>query len=249
MAQPSTPSARVLVFCLALAPLALAACGGKVTEVGDASTPSPSPGPTSSGPTPVPIPAPAPTPTPISTTTSMPIPVPAPTSTVTPVDAGPPVPTPPPVADASVPDVSVVVDASACVVPPGGEPCDPGVVQCGPAQCPVPATQCCVEMGSGGTIGGSCQPPSASCAGLSEACDETSDCPTGNVCCLIAQSTAISGISTQCMPSCQGGFFAVQLCRSDTECAGGQCIAQTCPEVGNLPVEACSNVPTCVPAK
>ncbi len=111
--------------------------------------------------------------------------------------------------------------------------------------CATPAEVCC--LGANGMEG--CQPAGTPCNGLSQACDETTDCPAGDICCLDVMSPSVTGVQVQCAAACTGGLFSVQLCRSDTECASGQCIPQNCMlGGGSLSVEACSMIPTCMPA-
>ncbi len=139
---------------------------------------------------------------------------------------------------------------SSCQRPPGGPPCDPGVVSCGGTSCSTATSFCCVGGAEGGTAD-ICSPfNGASCPNYATAvaCDESSDC-SGSVCCEENVGIGVQG-PTQCMASCPSGWF--QVCKSDTECrgerdAGGQCVRQTCTDPGGLfgggssvTVEACA---------
>jgi hypothetical protein len=116
---------------------------------------------------------------------------------------------------------------STCQSPDGGAPCDPGMVGCGSMSCTTASTYCCSDLDGGGTCdpynGGSCS------SGVKYQCNEAADCTSG-VCCELDQ---YGPHSSSCMPSCPAGNF--QVCRSDTECGGGdaggpkKCILQTCP--------------------
>jgi hypothetical protein len=203
------------------------ACGGRVTEVGDAS-PGPSPtqtAPEAGQPVPLPLPIADGGPTPVVDTGS---PIPTPT-----IDATSP--PPPPAVDSGT-----TIQSDACVIPAGGKSCNPSEVSCGTSMCTIPAEMCCLEE-SGQE---ECVAAGASCTGLPQTCDEASDCPGGEVCCLEATSPSVAGVSVKCETSCTGGLFSIQICRSDTECPGGQCIPQTCSlGGGSLSVEACGLIP------
>jgi hypothetical protein len=125
-------------------------------------------------------------------------------------------------------------DAGPCVGPSGGESCDPGNVECGSAQCAVPQNECCLGTGNSA----SCLAPSASCAGNEQACDEKSDCPDGQICCL--KVTDINGdfkISCQTGTTCPtGGLASAQICKTNAECSTGSCSLYSCQ--GNT-TEAC----------
>jgi hypothetical protein len=132
-----------------------------------------------------------------------------------------------------------------CVTPPHGAPCDPGVVTCNMAPCAVPANFCC------GVQGGAemCDPAGTMCTGASISCDESGDCMSGSICCMVATSISSADISCQMGTSCMGGLFSIQVCKTSAECANGMpCVPQTCMFGGaTLTLEACGNVPTCTP--
>jgi hypothetical protein len=157
-------------------------------------------------------------------------------------------PLPPPPFDATVDVVPPPPQSDGCVIPPGGQSCTPGVVACGSnASCKVPAEECCLMA----TGSGACLPAGAKCpGGLPVACAEASDCPAGDICCLVVTTPSVTGVAISCQPSCSGGIFSLQICRSDTECPNGQCIAQNCSlGGGSLTVEACGLIPqVCTPA-
>jgi hypothetical protein len=125
-----------------------------------------------------------------------------------------------------------------CAMPDGGGPCTPGQVPCGTTLCSTP-DYCCVTTASNKTT---CDMSNQNCVGTAYHCDETADCPAGNVCCL-----NFAGLtnSTTCQTACMTG--SPKMCRSDTECASGKCIVQSClkPGAGNTTVEACSLIPGC----
>jgi hypothetical protein len=116
-------------------------------------------------------------------------------------------------------------------------------VPCGSASCST-ATQYCCSNGDGG---GTCDPYNGgSCAsGVKVSCNEATDCASG-VCC---EPDQFGPQSTSCMPSCPAGNF--QVCRTDSECGGGdsgaphKCIVQKCPTgpgagAGTITVQACA---------
>lgn len=135
-----------------------------------------------------------------------------------------------------------------CSPPPKGLPCDPGNVQCG-GPCSVPANLCCGEQNDSGVASLACVTSTSTCPGLKQECDGSEDCPNGKVCCLVASSTMASGVTISCQPSCSGGIFATQVCKSDSECPAGPCIPQTCA-LGSLTmvIESCMAIPAvCTP--
>ncbi len=133
-------------------------------------------------------------------------------------------------------------DASTCDPPDGGFPCDPGSVYCGGAPCSTPANYCCMNPNS--MNGSMCLAAAAPCQGQAFHCDEITDCPMNDICCLVAQSAA--NIDSECRTSCSGaGIYSIQLCRSNTECTNGsKCIVQKCQQSATN-VEACGLIPGC----
>jgi hypothetical protein len=137
-------------------------------------------------------------------------------------------------------DAAVEVDAG-CVAIPGAPPCNPGIVECGGTQCPVPANECC----EGGGLGGSsvCVTENATCAATADGggvstvtCDETADCAADQICCLYVLSisppvsqTACQAVTTSeagCSPT--KGLVRAQICKTDAECASGACHVYDC---------------------
>jgi len=70
----------------------------------------------------------------------------------------------------------------------------------------------------------------ATCSGDPQACDEKSDCPDGQICCL--DVTDINGdfkISCQSGTTCPAGTLAgAQICKTNAECSTGTCSIWTC---------------------
>lgn len=123
----------------------------------------------------------------------------------------------------------------ACDRPSGGDPCDPGQVQCNGAPCNVSTHFCCADD----TKSSSCVASGSTCGANALHCDEKADCPAGQVCCLIAKS--FSNADARCQTSCSGGLFAIQLCKTNAECLGGaKCVVQTC---SGAKMEACGSIP------
>jgi hypothetical protein len=99
---------------------------------------------------------------------------------------------------------------------------------------------CALDAGDGG------------CAilSLSETC--SSDCPSGEACCVTANlsgSLVDGSLAASCRtPSaCASLANSFQICASSTECGdGGSCIAQTCSLGGpSVTVRACARIPLC----
>lgn len=91
------------------------------------------------------------------------------------------------------------------VVCPGAEGC-----LCGAGQV------CCIQVVNNQAVSGSCG-ALTECAGPALTCDGSEDCPTGQVCCLIA--TVGGGSECREPKDC---FFSDELttCRGDSECNG-----------------------------
>lgn len=111
---------------------------------------------------------------------------------------------------------------------------DSGRVSCGARECLPDGSGagevCCVEPG---------KPPSMTCtiaAACEEgrrACDDTTDCARGNVCC--AETDDRDRMSTRCMPSCITGVSRWQVCKTESECPRGiPCTRGICPLQGEI---------------
>jgi hypothetical protein len=68
-----------------------------------------------------------------------------------------------------------------------------------------------------------------------EACNDTWDCPTGQICCLYVLSVAPPVAHTACQApdagyTCNGsmGDVQAQICKSDNECPSGACHIYSC---------------------
>jgi len=132
----------------------------------------------------------------------------------------------------------------ACAIPDGGTTCTPGTMNCvdGGGGCGFPAHQCC-EVPDAGNV---CQPftgaDAATCGGDVIQCEESGDCTAGNICCLnaLTASPATALISCQPAPTCsQGmGIASGQICRSNNECASGECIIYSCL-ANSVTIQAC----------
>ncbi len=131
-------------------------------------------------------------------------------------------------------DARASSDADPCVagIPSGGVPCDPGQVQCGQMTCgPTPGSACCVTDN-----GAQCDQPM--CGGRTVACDETADCPSGMLCCMLVTPDQ-GGPSTDCRTDCAG---APVVCKTNAECPNG-CVAQQCASHGStVRVETCGGL-------
>ncbi len=137
-------------------------------------------------------------------------------------------------------------------VPDGGAPSDPGSVECNGAACPVSTNYCCNNFTDGGQ---SCNASNAGCSVIKQACNESSDCAAGNVCCQTINGVGVPGDTACYAGACPGpGTTTFQICRTDGECGADagplqRCIPQTCtnPTPGShasFKIEACAVAPT-----
>jgi hypothetical protein len=109
--------------------------------------------------------------------------------------------------DASVKDVSVVDARSFDSGCPGTTP---GTIVCGGTDCFTNTQKCC---------GGTCVPLNQACNVASYGCDEPSDCPFGQLCCVQAGPNNLA--TTQCTSTCTGGVPACQIlcdCKNTSVC-------------------------------
>lgn len=94
---------------------------------------------------------------------------------------------------------------------------DRGTISCGTADCNTPSQICCATIAADGGFSGTCQAAGSNCKiGLvAVACDEPSDCNSGQRCC-----SAFSGLGTSCAASC--------ILQSAPVCK----VSQDCPDAG-----------------
>ncbi len=96
----------------------------------------------------------------------------------------------------------------------------PGVIACAGGTCAVPDNACCHPP----EAGAACQPESTPCAGPERVCDETEDCPEGEVCCVVEVRTTAFG--TACREACDPG--QPRACARPSECDGRPCVEIAC---------------------
>ena len=122
----------------------------------------------------------------------------------------------PPTGDAS--------DGDADGAPPGRPIPTPGIVVCGDTTCDVTASSgnaCCVRNA---LFASKCESALTGCAlngGQTFNCDDTSDCPGGQICCSFTLNTVTT---TRCEASCEGFGSPTQLCRTDAQCGPKKCV-------------------------
>jgi hypothetical protein len=116
----------------------------------------------------------------------------------------------------------------------------PTVIACG-TTCSLKTQTCCLDL----NMNGHCVAHGTSCGtsgGPPEAafnCEGASDCPSGQVCCGVADQTMLQA-ETVCMAKCPTESSSstqgqVQVCKGDKECQNGKpCIPQTCHSGSNL---------------
>jgi len=112
-------------------------------------------------------------------------------------------------------------------VPNGGNPSTPNVIDCGGKACSSTTASCCSpSVPDGGAF--SCGDPDGStCPGVTQECDETADCPSGQVCCAVVTDGPY--VETTCLESCQIRAESRQACKLNGECHNGNpCMPQTC---------------------
>jgi hypothetical protein len=81
----------------------------------------------------------------------------------------------------------------------------------------------------------------ATCSGSEQACDEKSDCPDNQICCLYVTSTSGAfKITCQNGPTCPTSILSsAQICKTNAECGdGGACSNYNC---GGQTTEACTS--------
>jgi hypothetical protein len=132
-------------------------------------------------------------------------------------------------ADASIQDAGAAANSDDGGGKAGGEG---GRVTCGGNECILPESVCCPWLNGGtcaarGTAG--CEPIE---------CDDTADCPAGQMCCY--QFNHGCSLSASCQTTCVGGAVRVQACKSDSECASGSCTLRRC---GGLDAATCEPDP------
>ncbi|MGO8992786.1 MAG: hypothetical protein ACLQVI_05625 [Polyangiaceae bacterium] len=114
--------------------------------------------------------------------------------------------------------------------PAGGKFVDPGFVTCGAVPgdgCRVNPGECCA--GPGVSQGGECFDAGQPCppGTGAVACNETADCLVHQSCC----ATPPQGggyLTSACAASCSSA--QIQLCRTNGECPGDECVIQRCPD-------------------
>src|SRR5579859_7367255 len=100
-------------------------------------------------------------------------------------------------------------DGAGPVMPEGGRPSTPGMIECGGQICSAPVEFCCLRFSGSG-----CVTAGTTCVGAPIACKESGDCIDGQLCC---GSTSVTNPSTFCATTCPLG--SSQLCRTNAECA------------------------------
>jgi hypothetical protein len=129
----------------------------------------------------------------------------------------------------------------------GGAPSNAGQVGCGVTpSCDLSTSTCCVlaDGGAACTKGTGATCPSIGGDPVTRQCDETADCPGGQICCLeIINNTAIG---SSCHADCGGnGGRRAQACKQQSECQSGTCQVRTCSAGG--PIESCGPLSSLCP--
>lgn len=108
----------------------------------------------------------------------------------------------------------------------------PNKIACGTATCNLPAQKCCTSFGGGGTITQTCIAAGDTCQnGANATCDDKTDCPTNEVCCIGGSGGGggggTGGFGASCKTDCGQG---IQMCKAANECIGdaGPCTEYTC---------------------
>jgi hypothetical protein len=128
-------------------------------------------------------------------------------------------------------------DAGPCVGPTGGAACDPGNVECNNMQCAVPGHVCCDDGTTPACVG-----VTATC-GTPITCDEKSDCPDGQFCCLVATSLSAFTITCQTAACTVNNVGSTQVCKTNAECPNGACNIYSCGNPAQV-TEACASPST-----
>lgn len=140
----------------------------------------------------------------------------------------------------AAPDASTQADATADVgVAPDAGHADAGAgrdaeagtsgsLLCGAAACAVPENECCQEVDAS-----TCATAGTACGGLVRACDDGTDCASGEVCCVTQILPKI--FETTCKATCDVG--EPQVCAGAGECGdAGACLPWRC---GSVDVTTC----------
>ncbi len=118
----------------------------------------------------------------------------------------------------------------------------PSVIVCGSnPSCNLATQTCCVGQDVNMNPTGKCVAHGANCPLLSAAfmCGGASDCPSGQVCCGVADQN-MGSAKTQCATTCPTMSTSstqgqAQICKGDSECENGmKCIPQVCLGEANL---------------
>ena len=89
-----------------------------------------------------------------------------------------------------------------------------GQIFCQGAMCTIPSQICCIGFPIGGCIPSF---PSTCVAGVQINCDDSNDCPAGQLCCA-AHGIGMSVANASCQSSCNNGTV---LCTGSTNCPAG----------------------------
>jgi hypothetical protein len=96
----------------------------------------------------------------------------------------------------------------------------PKQVRCNATLCAV-GDVCCLTLGTTFVDNAECTPPGAGCpTGIALVCDDTSDCPSGQVCCAKTNGNSVRYGPSFCNAKCD--VPDRQLCRDGSECGGGK---------------------------
>jgi hypothetical protein len=98
-----------------------------------------------------------------------------------------------------------------------------GFVECGSRPCDAVTQRCCLD-----TAGPHCIDAASTCAGLSIACDDPSDCASGKGCCSEERSGKVAEVHCEDATTCISKGH-VLLCGNDdpSVCNGGACVPST----------------------
>lgn len=113
----------------------------------------------------------------------------------------------------------------------------PNSILCGNVSCILPANICCSTALNDGGTSKTCL-PEGQCQGTKSECDDRTDCPNNQRCCLKFNNNLVEGT---CSNNCGND---PQLCVVSSECANNMtCTAYTCPM--NQAVKTCSKPNNC----